>query len=400
MAAKRRTGRDEIEARRSERERAVLKSFVEQGAQHATFFRNTPHGQAQIDVHRHYDNATGSDVITARAMTTGGGRALEGHSRPVSPKWDTRLRDVYARGPAYAALRAGTQLAIEEALSDLDRRAASGRDPARKPPRQRRLTAEDLRILRRAEILRVELNDTLDGEVRGMPVAGGRHAPRSPGERLVAEGLLEKVGEYETGPTILVVITPDGRAALRARDPGRDRESRTRPSRDRTTTKTKTPGYNSHLSIAFSADKRGKPLAYYWSGHGYPGAPFGGRWIRMPLENARMFVAQELATQVPYLSGNGTGNDRDATREPSRSRKPVRVCPVGTRVQSLILSRVFFDRIGAFNWAAEHDFRSGKVDTTENSYRFRQEDPSRFVEGDFRTITLAPGVKAVIGCPR
>ena len=51
-----------------------------------------------------------------------------------------------------------------------------------------------------------------------------------------------------------------------------------------------TPGYNRRLSIAFTTDKRGKVLAYYWSGaYGGRAAVGGlGRWIRMPLANAHL----------------------------------------------------------------------------------------------------------------
>lgn len=60
-----------------------------------------------------------------------------------------------------------------------------------------------------------------------------------------------------------------------------------------------TPGYNCRLSIAFTTDKRGKVLAYYWSGGR---APVGslGRWMRMPLADARLFVAEGSADQDTY----------------------------------------------------------------------------------------------------
>jgi len=63
------------------------------------------------------------------------------------------------------------------------------------------------------------------------------------------------------------------------------------------TTTQKTPGYNCRLRIAFAADKNGTPIAYYWSGRGAI-IPGGGRWIKMGLEAARLFVAQEQADQV------------------------------------------------------------------------------------------------------
>lgn len=70
------------------------------------------------------------------------------------------------------------------------------------------------------------------------------------------------------------------------RDPGR--RARRDPKR------APTPGYNSRLQIGFTTDKYGRPIAYYWSRSGM------GRWIRMSLEKARLFVAQDEADQIPY----------------------------------------------------------------------------------------------------
>lgn len=75
-------------------------------------------------------------------------------------------------------------------------------------------------------------------------------------------------------------------------------------------------------------------------------------------------------------------------------------CRVGTEVQSVILDNQFFSRAQAKGWIERHGFQAKKIDTTDDSFRFRQHEPSGFVGGSFRTITLRPGVKAVIGCPR
>lgn len=60
-----------------------------------------------------------------------------------------------------------------------------------------------------------------------------------------------------------------------------------------------TPGYNTRLFIAFSADRHGKPLAYYWSGHGAPGTL--GRWIKMSVDEARDHLAQGFADRSEYI---------------------------------------------------------------------------------------------------
>ena len=64
--------------------------------------------------------------------------------------------------------------------------------------------------------------------------------------------------------------------------------------------KGKTPGYNSRLRIAFTVDRHGRPIAYYWSGRFAPGTD--GRWIRMNLAEARSFIATDEADQVTYQS--------------------------------------------------------------------------------------------------
>lgn len=71
-----------------------------------------------------------------------------------------------------------------------------------------------------------------------------------------------------------------------------------------------------------------------------------------------------------------------------------------TEVQTLILSKENFPtRASAVKWARDHDFRSDKVDETEDSWRLRQLEPSACQEGSFRTIELTEGVKAVICRP-
>jgi len=69
-----------------------------------------------------------------------------------------------------------------------------------------------------------------------------------------------------------------------------------------------------------------------------------------------------------------------------------------TTLQTLILDKKRFkSEADARRWLKEHEFTSGKVDETEDSYRFRQREPGEFKEGSFRTITLTAGVKGVIG---
>ncbi len=67
-------------------------------------------------------------------------------------------------------------------------------------------------------------------------------------------------------------------------------------------------------------------------------------------------------------------------------------------IQTLIFAKEKFSKKQADEWAKAHDMPGTKPpDETGESFRFRQIDPGAFVEGSFRTIDLAPGVKAVIG---
>lgn len=67
-------------------------------------------------------------------------------------------------------------------------------------------------------------------------------------------------------------------------------------------------------------------------------------------------------------------------------------------VQSVILERrVFKTKKSAREWVRKRKFKSGKIDTTENHYRFRQKEPSLFIKGSFRTTAIHNGVKIIIG---
>lgn len=70
----------------------------------------------------------------------------------------------------------------------------------------------------------------------------------------------------------------------------------------------------------------------------------------------------------------------------------------GTKIQTLIFSKEKFKTADqAKKWAKDHNFKSGKVDETGESFRLRQVDPGKFKKGSLRTISLTDGVKSVIG---
>lgn len=68
-----------------------------------------------------------------------------------------------------------------------------------------------------------------------------------------------------------------------------------------------------------------------------------------------------------------------------------------TSVQSVVCSKSRFgSEAEAARWARDHDFRADKVDATDDSFRFRQFEPTRCKDDSFRTIEMDEGVKAVI----
>jgi len=52
-----------------------------------------------------------------------------------------------------------------------------------------------------------------------------------------------------------------------------------------------TPGFSYRLDIWFSRDGRGREMAWYWSYRAI-------RAIRLPLADAKLFIAQDQANQV------------------------------------------------------------------------------------------------------
>lgn len=73
-------------------------------------------------------------------------------------------------------------------------------------------------------------------------------------------------------------------------------------------------------------------------------------------------------------------------------------CPVGTKIQSILIDKKFFSKSKAIGWIDKHGYKVG-LDVKENTFRFRQDEPSNFHKDLFRTITLTKGIKAIIGCP-
>ena len=139
-----------------------------------------------------------------------------------------------------------------------------------------------------------------------------------------------------------------------------------------------------------------------------------GDWSRVFPPAVRREVAQELEARERRMIEAGeyqdfppvtkARRDSSAKRRKSATRRDAApninpVCPVGTQVQTVILSQQYFNQREATSWIRRQGFRVSKIDETSNSWRFRQQNPNEFDRDSFRTIRLRPGVTVVIGCP-
>lgn len=67
-----------------------------------------------------------------------------------------------------------------------------------------------------------------------------------------------------------------------------------------------------------------------------------------------------------------------------------------SRVQSVVLKKIRFKTMAqARSWAKDNGFKTSKVDETDESFRFRQFDPSD-CKGSFRSDRIARGVTIVL----
>lgn len=74
-----------------------------------------------------------------------------------------------------------------------------------------------------------------------------------------------------------------------------------------------------------------------------------------------------------------------------------------SKIQTLLFDKRMFNVAAAKAWARRHDFKYGKTDVGSETSRFirlRQYGPDSFVPGHLRTITLKPGIQAVVGEPQ
>ena len=65
-----------------------------------------------------------------------------------------------------------------------------------------------------------------------------------------------------------------------------------------------------------------------------------------------------------------------------------------SRIQSILISRLYYTKLKAIEWLVNHKFQHYKIHETKNYYRFRQFDPLQ--NKNYRTINLKPGIDAII----
>lgn len=75
--------------------------------------------------------------------------------------------------------------------------------------------------------------------------------------------------------------------------------------------------------------------------------------------------------------------------------------PRSTDVQTVIIAKKLgLSKSRATMAVKNAGFKASKVDVKPNSFRFRQRPPSDFIRKTFRTKTIKPGLKIVIGIPK
>lgn len=73
----------------------------------------------------------------------------------------------------------------------------------------------------------------------------------------------------------------------------------------------------------------------------------------------------------------------------------------GSKVQSILMNLNAFKSIkDARKWLKKNGYKYSNVDASDKYWRFRQESPSKFKKGSFRTKELTKDIKIVVGIPK
>lgn len=119
-------------------------------------------------------------------------------------------------------------------------------------------------------------------------------------------------------------------------------------------------------------------------------------------------VKQVEAGPEPHDPKSGTvdpTNPIDPTTEGAASDATARrafraIARDASQLQTFIFAKKDFTPERAAGWLKRNGKANPGPDADVDSLRYRQEDPSAFEPGSFRTISIAPGVSAVIGHPK
>jgi phage pi2 protein 07 len=72
-----------------------------------------------------------------------------------------------------------------------------------------------------------------------------------------------------------------------------------------------------------------------------------------------------------------------------------------TEVQSVIITkRKGLSQRDAISSVKNAGFKASKVDEKKNTWRFRQQPPSNFIQKTFRTKKIKPGIQLVVAVPK
>jgi hypothetical protein len=116
--------------------------------------------------------------------------------------------------------------------------------------------------------------------------------------------------------------------------------------------------------------------------------PSGTPNLGLVLLGAGVLLAGGIGIALAIRSGEKGG--AMATYEENPARQSM-------RVQTLLFDRKHWTPGEAKRWAKRHGYRAGKVHSTENYVRLRQEEPLR--GGTTRMVTFGDGIKAVVQRP-
>jgi len=110
--------------------------------------------------------------------------------------------------------------------------------------------------------------------------------------------------------------------------------------------------------------------------------------------------SKEAIEEFGDPDANFKDEDEDEDYKTGGRVQKLKKCESGTEIQSVLLDKEYFPtERSAKTWAHKHKFKNENVDSKESTWRLRQESPSKYRKGSFRTIELSNGIHGVIACP-